>query len=112
MSFDINIHAKTMRIVKFWPGNGNSLRLQFVSLYWQASKTSDIDVYLEDSARAWDLYDLLKDERTKLVLQDGESEADFRALALKEREARIAREEATANGEFVDETPLEEEFPF
>lgn len=114
MTFDINIHAKTIRLDQFWPGNINSLRIEFVPRAWSGDVKQQMYIFLQDAARAWELYDLLKDESTELIIKAGQSEADFRAQALKERELRIAREEARANRELVAEgaSELEDEMPF
>jgi len=63
MAFDVQIHARSFRVERFWPGNSNQITLEFTPRAFQQEVTR-FDMWLEDAARAWEIYDALKDETT------------------------------------------------
>ncbi len=95
MMLSLDIHAQSVRLVHFWPGNGNSIRLEFTPRPWSDDKApQQIQIYLDDAARAWEVYDTLKDAKTEL--RDVEDEAALRDKAFAERDAALAKEAARA----------------
>lgn len=104
----LSMHAKHMRLVQFWPGNSNSMEIEFAH---SGSKTGvqTLDIYLEDAAQAWELYDALKDDNTRLYKCDDEQAE--RQIALEQRLRRLeaeAKRAANAGAQELDD----DEVPF
>ncbi|MEP0316793.1 MAG: hypothetical protein ABJL57_11945 [Hyphomonas sp.] len=104
----LSMHAKYMRLVQFWPGNGNSLEIEFQHSFPREGKQT-LDIFLEDAAQAWETYDALKDENTCLYKCDDEQAA--RKAALEQRQRRLeaeAKRAANAGARELDD----DEVPF
>lgn len=107
--FDVSIHCQSVRLARFWPGNGNQLDLEFSPRVWGAEwpHTTKQTVWLGDAARAWEIYDALKDERTELTIKDTPEE-EFRKIAAaqkteREEKARLRKEREEAGEPVVDD---------